>query len=202
MASTDYMLRLLDGDGGLFERYIKRLDRFYENVPGTGEREAVTAVNGSGGYFNRDKSKIVLSINSDTDGNKVNELFKSKYKLRMEMSDERSILAITSVADTDEGFEKLIYAVNDLNKKLAYTDIKKVPVSFPIPVTVCTPCEALNRKTEKMSLRSAEGRAACSYVMRYPPGVPLLAPGELITEYIINSAREAGLINQEANVII
>ncbi len=157
-------------------------------LPKVGEKKAVTL---SVKKNPSDISKLNLNINTNLSGNTVSKILKIKYKLEMEMADEKSMLAITGVADTTEGLNRLFRAVKEINRDLSFREASrdgdeclKIPTEAE---TVFTPAQALRLETETVPLREAAGRIAGEFFTVYPPGIPLLVPGEKIKNEIIGN---------------
>ena len=102
----------------------------------------------------------------------------------MEMCTADSVTAITSLMDTEEGLNRLKEALLEADRRLE----KHVPAEKPaaplppIPAArpVMTIYEAWNRPKKPVPLEQSAGHIAGEYVYLYPPGIPILAPGEEI----------------------
>ena len=94
-------------------------------------------------------------------------------------------LAMTSVCDTDEGFDRLINALVDIDSKCKAADHPKTIASSPLPQKRCTISEAVNADGEMRDINQAEGRISREYVRAYPPGIPIIAPGEVIDREVL-----------------
>jgi lysine decarboxylase len=88
---------------------------------------------------------------------------------------------MTSVADTSEGFNRLVNAVNELNSKLPVVCTKNAPPPFSLPEVVIPPRQAVNMPSEEVFREKAIGRVSAQLIAKYPPGIALLAPGERVT---------------------
>ncbi len=183
MAAADYMLDKLVSEPEHFDRYAESLSRLRAALPGEGERLPVTLVSRP----DYERSKLLFALQTDTGGKEIEKRLADEYRLQLEMSAERSLLAMTSVADTEEGFCRLERAVRALNGKLPFTEREASPdeAHMPVPVIDLTPAQAVKRQSEAIPLRKAAGRTAAEFVTEYPPGIPALVPGEMITEEII-----------------
>ena len=108
-----------------------------------------------------------------------------------EMHDARHVVFILTGADGEEQLERLDASLTALG--LAYQDPYQPPRLLPPPpVTVCTPRAAVFGKTALLPLRDAEGRIAAEQIAPYPPGVPVVAPGERITKMHLAYLTEIG----------
>lgn len=133
--------------------------------------------------FDLDISRITITM----EGYKGNELMRilyDDYNIRMEMSDYYTTLAMTTVMNEKEDFEKLIAAVEDISKREKTKDFKDISIDMPRPEIALCPAEAYFGQKKLVNLKDSVGEVAATPIIPYPPGVPLLATGELITEEI------------------
>lgn len=147
-------------------------------------------------YMEYDKSKILISTKRcSKTSEEIYKLLLEKYHLQMEMRAGSYILAMTSIADTDAGFERLKQALLELDKSCRFISTERTEgagVSFELPRTelVYLPgkAEDFRRKnqTECCRFEEAEGRISLEYAYLYPPGIPLLVPGERISGEVIS----------------
>ena len=120
-----------------------------------------------------------------------------KYHLQMEMTTGTTALAMTSIADTDEGMERLVCALEEIDGSLKRGEhvVEEKPQivswEFPKLEQVLKPSEAIAAK-EKESLKSSlpfskcKDKISCEFVYLYPPGIPLIVPGEEISAKAID----------------
>ena len=154
MAATDYMLNKLIDTQSHFEQYVEHLTDFRKAA----ENFLIP---------NDDIGKLLLT---------APELANAK-NLSFEITTDQYVLAMTSVADTKEGFDKLKSALKRLKPSKF-----KLDTSFPeLPEVVLSPREAAAKKTRKARLKDSIGQVSGSLIAPFPPGIPLLAPGERIT---------------------
>ena len=149
------------------------------------------------------------------DGSWLYELLRLKYHLQMEMRAPDYVLAMTSIADTDEGFDRLAGAMEEIDRALTLTGDEGTRAEGAVGVgssagsakkTQCreTPetnegikkglalprCslpmfKACEMKSELVPPRQAAGRIAADFVILYPPDAPLIVPGEEFSEDLI-----------------
>jgi arginine/lysine/ornithine decarboxylase len=170
---------------------------------------------------NADPGKLIIAIdkNSQKTGHWLYQELLEKYHLQMEMESLSYVLAMTSIADTKEGFERLSKALQEIDSKLEELkkekksknqeeEIRKKihtknkeedtqkkqpnrkPPQYPIPHTGTTIRTALDSPKEKCLLDEAENHISADYIYLYPPGIPLLVPGEIISKEIIFCIKE------------
>ena len=139
--------------------------------------------------YDVDLSKLVLSVKgTNIDGERLSELLRNRYHLEMEMSNTDYVLAMTSAFDREEGFERLFKALKEIDKEIspekkAFLEMEK---GFPWPEKAYMKIhQAWNNQTDKMPIEDAEGRISGEFVYIYPPGIPVIVPGERLDRKII-----------------
>lgn len=106
----------------------------------------------------------------------------------VEMADFRRIVCIATMADDAQAFDRLLRALDALPEG---RERPAAPLSLPaLPEVVLTPREAVLGPREWLPLWQAEGRVSAVSVGAYPPGVPLLAPGERISAQALEWLRK------------
>ena len=202
MGSIDSCLHLLQEEGeALFARYTKQLETLRTQL-GAGKRIRLLGRQDldpvrSPDY---DRGKLLLFAGPGTGGGKqLYQRLLKEYGLQAEMMSVDYVLAMTSIADDEEGYARLREAVFRLEAEAQAAcpeeEIKTScpeealrsanpgkTVQLPQPEQALPVWEAVRREKEKIRLRDAAGRTASEYVYLYPPGVPLLVPGEQIGE--------------------
>jgi lysine decarboxylase len=195
MASMDYCLGLLEDTGKtLYEdfyhelisfrkkiyqklRYIKLID---ENIAHTKK------------CYELDISKLIFYV-GDTDhtGHQLEALLRNQYKVQMELSNQNIVLGMTTVSNTKDSLDQLFQAITTIDgqfkEKSQKTDILNIE-EWVMPIL--TPYEAKNRKHITVQLNESIGKIAAEFVIPYPPGIPLIAPGEKITQNIIKIIKQ------------
>ena len=152
-----------------------------------------------------DPMKFLFRIPGMT-GEEVVEDFIINKDIRLEMGDLYYALGIISPINTSWEIEKLKEAI------LSYEDgeyKKIIPQEFPIPEKKLLPREAFLSHGERISYKDARGRISKEIIGAYPPGVPLVSFGEVISEEIINKIDEflaegievIGLLEDEIEVV-
>ena len=133
--------------------------------------------------YDKDNTKILINIDGIR-GSMVKKLLRTKYNIRLEMADFYYALILTSLMNEDEDYEKVIAAIEDLAKNAPYEEINWVNVKMPIPKVIMRPADAYYGKKEQIKLKDAIGRVSAAPIIPYPPGIPLIVPGEEITQEI------------------
>ena len=126
-------------------------------------------------------------------GFEVYDLMHQQYDIQLEMPDFNHVLAIISLGDAEHNIDKLIAAFKDLSKKQAAKPSKinmKPMRPLGTPKVSLSPRQAYFSEKEPVPLDAAIGKIAGESVMAYPPGIPLVAPGEEITAEIVVTLKQ------------
>ncbi|MCI8511293.1 MAG: decarboxylase [Lachnospiraceae bacterium] len=197
MAGMELCIRYMDREGrDKMHQYEKRLFRFYKKM-----RQLKTLKVLEGGQ--KDPSKVVIATQmaKGLNGAILGKILRERFHLEVEFCAPEYVLAMTSLMDTDEGFLRLEEALLAIDQELEDCgrdgDIKKI-LSCDIPPArqMISPAIALEEKEACVPLEASEGRISKEFVFLYPPGIPILTPGEQISKEILShivSWREAGL---------
>lgn len=152
-------------------------------------------VNAIGGYyaFNRelcngdnfyafDPTKLSIHTRSiGLAGIEVYDLLRDEYNIQIEFGDLGNMLAILSVGDRAMEIERLIAALAEIKRLYARDPIGMLENEYVEPVVVTTPRTAFYAPKHSLPLANSLGHISGEFVMCYPPGIPILAPGEKIT---------------------
>ena len=196
MASMDACLYKLREDGEkMFSEYTGNLEQARERLAKCRYiRLENTKTDPSLGIFDVDRSKLVLStVHSTLNGRQLTEILRSEFHLEMEMEAENYTLALTSVGDTQEGFERLCCAVEEIDRResLKYTEDLEVQEKsrYQELKQIMKISQAMDALTERIPMEESIGRVSAEFAYLYPPGIPLLVPGEQITGLLIKNMR-------------
>ena len=120
------------------------------------------------------------------------KILRERFQLETEMSSFSYVLAMTSIMDTKEGFERLKKALIEIDEELEVGEIV-VPYINLKPVKRMEPWQAKAGKMQDMMFYTATGRTSCDMVCLYPPATPVIVPGEEITEEAISVIHQASV---------
>ncbi len=183
-------------------RFRGRLDRFGSRMAALQRLKLIGRADFSKEQaFGFDASKLLLYTgNAGITGKALYDMLLQDYGLQMEMATGNYVLAMTSLMDTEDGFARLEAALLEIDARLSHEsasgkitqsnltaasaseNVSQFAQLYTPQEQVCTIAEALDSAQETVELRNATGRIAADYIYLYPPGIPLLAPGERITE--------------------
>ncbi len=137
--------------------------------------------------FAHDKSRIVVNTeNLQINGFDLEKILREHYKIEAEMSFGNCTVLLTSICDTQQGFDRLINALSEIDKAGFAEEQKKTYIECPKPQTVLLPWEAELQDSKMLPIEKAEGNICREYVCAYPPGTPVLIPGERITQQALS----------------
>ncbi|MDO4432393.1 MAG: aminotransferase class I/II-fold pyridoxal phosphate-dependent enzyme [Aerococcaceae bacterium] len=119
-------------------------------------------------------------------GIEVYDRLRDDYNMQIELGDIGNILAIFSAGDRKPDVERLISALTEIKREQQGFTGELFKLEYIEPQVKMTPQEAFYAECEKVRLEEAIGRISGEFVMAYPPGIPILAPGEAITQEIID----------------
>ena len=133
---------------------------------------------------------IISSSDTDISGYELANILREKYHIETEMATPDYVLAYTTVCDTDEGFIRLAKALKEIDSVVnSSAAVKADYLIKTVPKQIFIPYEKYKYKTKRLLLEEAVGKVAMETIMVYPPGIPCVAPGEVISREIINHAR-------------
>ena len=115
------------------------------------------------------------------------DLLRDEYDIQLELGDMGNVLAYISIGDRMREVERLVSALVDVKRRYSKDRSGLFDHEYINPSVVMTPQEAFYAPKEEMiPIRETNGRICTEFVMCYPPGIPILAPGERITQEIID----------------
>ena len=134
-----------------------------------------------------DLGKIVIYTGKTTiNGIHLAKILREKYHIETEMAYTNYVLAMTSVCDTKEGFSRLLDALVEIDNTCILNQLdKSYSVLTSVPQRVFTSSQKSRYKSKIIDFTSSNNKVSMEYVWAYPPGIPLLVPGEIISEEII-----------------
>ena len=184
MASLDACVDFLDGKcEEAFELYVERLQKFREELKPLQHLQILRTEH-------YDISKVVISTaNANITSPELADRLRKEYHLEMEMTGGTYVLAMTTVADTQEGLDRLKSALleidDQLEAKTAVSGSIEISGELPRLEQYFTPQEAAEREedgeAEEIPWKESEGHISLEYAYLYPPGSPVIVPGERIS---------------------
>ena len=148
---------------------------------------------GAEATFDYDPTKLTIHVRRlGITGYDAEKRLRERYNIEVEMSDMYNILCIVTPGDTEETIAKLLDALHGIAAEQAgASEMKNVIVKNPkIPTLALSPRDAFYAETESVPLAEADGRIIAEFIMVYPPGIPILLPGEVISQENIDYISE------------
>lgn len=134
--------------------------------------------------FAFDPTKLCINVTRlGVPGIEIEKLLREEFNIEVELSDLYNVLCLITLGDTKENVEKLIEALRELAVRFYQQRIvQHYEVKLPTtPILAMSPREAFYAETESVPLQEAEGRVVAEMVKVYPPGIPIVLPGEIVS---------------------
>ena len=144
-----------------------------------------------------DIGKLVISVrHTSMSGRKLYDILREEYHLQMEMAASDYVLAIMTITDVEEGWQRLADALLEIDGRIEESNIDGFTATVSTSSTVginaatepmppaagMTAARAFHGNREEVPLEEAVGRISADFINLYPPGIPILVPGEVISE--------------------
>ena len=203
MASIVNSYDILEKSGKeLVEKYLENLKWFYEEVQKLHYIKVFTKEDFED--YRWDISKIIISArDAGFNGTYIYDKLREDYRIQLEMCAGDYCLAMTSVMDTREGFERLQRALVEIDNEISElienrviyepnSNVTENQIDAKLPVAEIERnlFDALNDEKEFVKLEDALGRVSADFIHLYPPGIPLIAPGEVYSDEVIRRIRD------------
>ena len=119
-------------------------------------------------------------------GIEVYDILRDEYDIQIEFGDIGNILAYLSMGDREQELERLVSALAEIRRRYQRDSSNLLRQEYIDPEVVCSPQQAFYGEKRRIPLVESAGYVCSEFVMCYPPGIPILAPGERITRDILN----------------
>ena len=142
-------------------------------------------INGTSVY-DFDVTKLaVYTLENGLAGIEVYDLLRDEYDIQIEFGDICNVLAYISIGDRIQDIERLVGALADIGRLYKKDRTGMLTGEYIPPEVVISPQRAFYAQKESLPIEQTTGRISGEFVMCYPPGIPILAPGERVTEKIV-----------------
>lgn len=142
--------------------------------------------------FDFDVTKLAVNtLDVGLAGIEVYDILRDFYDIQAEFGDLGNLLAYVSVGDRARDLERLVAALADIRRRYKRDKAELMRQEYISPQVVATPQEAFYAEKHAVSLEASIGHICAESVMCYPPGIPILIPGERITPEIFAYIRYA-----------
>lgn len=140
-----------------------------------------------GAFYDFDKTKLsVHTRDIGLAGIEVYDILRDEYGIQIEFGDIGNILAIISAGDRALEIERLISSLSEIKRLYSKDKAGMFDHEYINPEVITAPQTAFYGKKKSIPINESNGKVCAEFVMCYPPGIPILAPGEKITGEIIN----------------
>jgi arginine/lysine/ornithine decarboxylase len=200
LASLENAISLLETDAyAIFDTFIMRWNKMLDHLRDLKMLKVSISARAA-----QDVGKLIISTEKiDLSGKRFYDMLYQDYGIMAEMAAERYVLLMFSAWDETESFDRVVNALFDLDKRLGQaTDQSTIQTnekflshesvyvdSFLQPQTACALWEAWDQDSIRCTLEESIDQIAADFVTQYPPGIPLLVPGERITGEIIQEIK-------------
>lgn len=175
LASVDAYLRFTESQKDtLFPLYRQRLDSFYQKA----EHLKNISV-----FRYDDPGKILISTQNTTlTGAQLASRLREEFSIETEMSCAKYLLAMTSICDEEKSFDALFEALQHIDSETTYCPSVDCSVSLPLPKQIYAPSDTKCLDGVFTPFSESAGKTALEAVWAYPPGIPMIVPGEEIPQ--------------------
>ena len=136
--------------------------------------------------FDFDSTKLsVYTLDMGLAGIEVYDLLRDEYDIQIEFGDLGNILAYLSIGDRKRDVERLVSALSEIGRLYAKDRTGMMENEYIPPVVAVTPQYAFYAPKKSLPIEETAGYICSEFVMCYPPGIPILAPGERVTTKIL-----------------
>lgn len=199
MAGIENCIRFMEGDGSArMKEFLALLMPMRKRLGRMKHLELLDeSVVGKAGVYDLDASKLVVSTKgSGLTGKQLDECLRERYHLEMELCGVDYVTAITSVADTARGLQRLEDALLELDGELEQRALSCGKLSGKkkkdadalgewVPQIAMSIYEAVSAQHVNLPLGECAGYVSAEYIYVYPPGIPIVVPGEVLQMEIV-----------------
>lgn len=177
-----------------FEEYIIRLNSFNEKSKELKNIKILGYGNDNiknHSFFDFDISKLTASVRGlSINGTQLADRLRNEFNLEPEMVCSDYVLLITTACDTQDGFDRLINALQIIDNECSVKELNTLPIKPKVPRLALNPSECCGRAGAFTKLENSINKISLEYVWAYPPGIPIVAKGEVITKEVVNAVKE------------
>lgn len=194
LSSLDISRRRLALHGGEIFEKVKRFSQYArDEINDIGDYYAYSKeLANNDSVFDFDVTKLsVNTLRLGLAGIEVYDILRDEYDIQIEFGDLGNILAYISVGDKTKNIERLISALGEIRRLYKKEHCQMFDSEYISPVVEMSPQSAFYAEKTSLPLEKCDGMVCCEFVMCYPPGIPILAPGERVTKELISYIRYA-----------
>lgn len=141
--------------------------------------------------YDFDRSKLLFSTaGTSINGHKLHSWLRDEFHIEMEMEAENYVLGIAAVGDTQQGLERLCDAIEQIDTQVEEMSKENTEsTSYAKMKQVLRIAEAMDAKQKRYALEESVGKISAEFAYLYPPGIPIIVPGEQITGHFVRNVR-------------
>lgn len=205
LSSIDSCIALLEQEGeDILQHWYERLSDFDNKVENLSYLHLFCRDKKESSFvFDYDRSKIVICTDRiGQSGVKLASLLREHHAIETEFSSLNYCIAMTGAGDRANDMDYFAKALMEIDKEYeGETTICTETHMYLLPSKECSVLDALSLPDETVNFDQAVGRVCAEYLWAYPPGIPLVVPGEVITRELVDlflDYREAGIVLRSA----
>ncbi len=183
MASVDHCLSGI-AKNNPFDGICELMKNFEKDINGLKNIRSIRSIcrNGERGVLDIDPLKVTLFAN---DSYILSDCLRESG-IECEYSDHNHLIAMAGQGTNGEDMKKFCRALADIDSRINVGENVSKTILKTLPMTVMSPREAVMKNCNTVPCKEAVGRISASYLWLYPPGIPFLVPGEMITDDTID----------------
>ena len=193
MASIDACVDKMQKDGQqMFREFTFQLEKARQRLSQCQKIQLVQpGMLDSTDVFDYDRSKLLFStVGTSMNGHELHARLRDEFHIEMEMEAENYVLGIAAVGDTEEGFERLCSAIEKIDAETeTETDAGQERISYAKMKQVLSIAQAMDAQQRRFPLEESIGKISGEFAYLYPPGIPILVPGEQISGHLVRNVR-------------
>jgi arginine decarboxylase len=143
------------------------------------------------GCYDFDETKLVINVSkTGLTGYEVEKILRETYNIQIELSDMYNILSIVGLGETELNMHRLVDALKEIAKETPHKKQRKIKFIPSNPQVIVSPRDAFYSYKKSVTISNSIGEIAGEMIMAYPPGIPVVCPGERISKDIIDYVKE------------
>ena len=189
MLSLEIARAYMEGEGSL--RLDRTIDTIYETIKALQKIERVhvfTEDKEDNTLYDKDITKILFGLQGIT-GTRVNKILSKDYNIYLEMADYHYALALSTLMNEKEDFKRLVESVEHMANRESYVKAQDLNISQITPKKVMPIYKAFYSNKKAINIKESIGRISASFITPYPPGIPIICPGEEISKELKEQIR-------------
>jgi len=195
LCAIDEFIRHISKDMSIFNLWKKALAEFYDEMQNLEKLEIIGVfADDNTDFYAYDKSKIAVSVKkADITAADLFNVLREKYRIEPEMMGENHGLLMTGTGDGEKSLSRLSAALVEIDRACECKQRREAESFSFENNSFLSLCDAVEADNDLVELQNAEGRICAEYVWAYPPGVPVIVPGEVITKEFCESVNNSKL---------